>query len=66
MEDKSDASFPALLQCHILNIFLGGAMMPLRQVRIAIRILWRRFYFDPIHTAFAFQPAKKYVRIQIP
>ena len=56
MEDKSHSSFPALFERHIFNIFLGGAMVPLRQVGVAIGILWRHLDLDAIDASLAFEP----------
>ena len=58
MENKRNSSLPALFESHVFNIFLGGAMMPLRQIRIAVRIFRWSLDLDSIDTSFAFQPKK--------
>ena len=41
MKDKGDSGFPGRLDGHVVDALLGGAVVPQRQVRVAIRIIWR-------------------------
>ena len=41
MKDKGDSSFPGRLDGHVVDALLGGGVVPHRQVRVAIGIIWR-------------------------
>ena len=58
VEDEGDAGLPALLQGDVGEALLGRAVVPLGQVRVAVRVVGRRPRLHPVHAPAALQPAE--------
>ena len=58
VEDEADAGLPALLQGDVGEPLLGRAVVPLRQVRVAVGVVGRRPGLHPVHAPPALEPAK--------
>jgi hypothetical protein len=55
MKDKGEPSIPDLLELVVDEALLGAGVEPLGHVRVAIRVLGRRFHFDVRHAPPALQ-----------
>ena len=55
MKGECDPSLPALFQSHVYQSLLCGAMMPLRNVGIAVRVLGGRTNLNPVNAPPAFE-----------
>ena len=57
VEDEADAGLPALLQGDVGEPLLGRAVVPLRQVRVAVGVVGRRPGLHSVHAPPALEPA---------
>ena len=46
VEDEGEAGIPDLLQLVVDQSLLAAGMIPQGHVRVAVRVLWRRFHLD--------------------
>lgn len=64
MEGEGDSSVPGSLQHRVLQAALVRAVLPLRQVRGAVRAGGRGPHLVPVHTAATLDPATRSVTHQ--
>ncbi len=58
MEDEADGvGFPGALHDGVDDALLVGAVVPLRQVGVAVRVVQRTAHLDPVHAAPTLEPA---------
>ena len=60
VEDEADAGLPALLQGDVGEALFHRAVVPLRQVRVAVGVFRRRPRLYSVHAPAALQPAEMY------
>ena len=55
VKDEGEPGIPDLLELVVDEALLGAGVEPLGHVRVAVRVLWRRFHFNVRHAPSTFQ-----------